>query len=564
MTEGEKNRQGVICDMCTNEILDEMGNILDFLERTEERFRYKTAVEDEKLSLTFHELGVMARRIGSAVSRRVEPGNPVPVLMEKSPITLAVMLGIAYAGCFYVPVNPENPAERQKKILEVLKAPIIITDGDADDAADAEGRKHAADANRKKSSAAGAHKGFWIPGRAEVFTAEELLSEDADPDRLEQIRIHSRETDILYALFTSGSTGVPKAVMVSHGAVIRFIGHFTELFNISEKDVIGNQAPFDFDVSVKDIYSCIMTGASLALIPKEYFATPPRLLDYLCEKKATTLIWAVSALTLVSGLKGLDYRIPGSVNKVLFSGEAMPPKQLRAWQDALPGASFVNLYGPTEITCNCTFYKVERQFGDGEKIPAGRAFPGRTVFLLDEEGQMIVIPGKTGEICVAGESLSNGYYRDEERTAERFHMYPVDGEERERIYKTGDLGYYNETGELMFAGRRDFQIKHMGHRIELEEIESAMNGADGIDKSCCVFDKERNRIFGFYMGEAEPVRVRREMKEKLPPYMIPAKLKKVTAMPLNKNGKTDRAYFMRLVREKRQEQIPCWKGESDI
>ena len=164
---------------------------------------------------------------------------------------------------------------------------------------------------------------------------------------------------------------------------------------------------------------------------------------------------------------------------------------------------------------------------------------------------MIVIPGKTGEICVAGESLSNGYYRDADRTEEHFPLYPVDGTHMERIYKTGDLGYYNENGEMIFAGRKDFQIKHMGHRIELEEIESAMNGADGIDKSCCVFDKERNRIFGFYMGGAEPSRVRREMKKKLPPYMIPAKLKKVTAMPLNKNGKTDRAYFKRLIREKR-------------
>lgn len=521
--------------MYRNEKKIEMGNILDFLERTEERFRYKTAVEDEKLSLTYHELVIMAKRIGSAVSRRVEPGSPVPVLMEKSPVTLAVMFGIVYAGCFYVPVNPENPPERQRKIFEVLDARVIITDQDTD-------------LTPRLSDTTG---GWNLEEDVEILTAEKLLCEDMDVERLGRIRMESRETDILYALFTSGSTGMPKAVLVSHGAVIRFIGHFTEIFGITEKDVIGNQAPFDFDVSVKDIYSCAVTGATLALIPKEYFSTPPRLLDYLCEKKVTTLIWAVSALTLLSALKGLDYRVPESVNKVLFSGEAMPPKQLRIWQEALPDAVFVNLYGPTEITCNCTYYKIGRQFGDREKIPVGRAFPGREVFLKDENGGVIVIPGKTGEICVAGESLSDGYYKDAERTRERFPMYPVDGNRKERIYLTGDLGYYDAAGDLVFAGRKDFQIKHMGHRIELEEIESAMNASDGINKSCCIFDREKNRILGFYMGEAEPAQVRRMMKKKLPPYMIPAKLRQMAVMPLNKNGKTDRAYFMRMVEEKR-------------
>ena len=510
-------------------------NILDYLEQTAECYRYSTAVTGISEQLTWYELTVMARRIGSGISRRVSPGSPVPVMMEKSPLMLAAMLGAVYAGCFYVPVNPDNPPERLKKIFQTLEPGILIADRKIQEFFITEGICSEID---KKDVCS-------------IFSAEDLVKEDVAPERLAAIRNESKETDILYGLFTSGSTGTPKAVVVSHGAVIRFIEHFTEIFEITDKDVIGNQAPFDFDVSVKDIYSSLMTGAELALIPKEYFSTPPRLLDYLCGKKVTTLIWAVSALTLVSALKGLDYRIPTSVDKVLFSGEAMPPKQLRAWQKALPGASFVNLYGPTEITCNCTYYKVERTFGDEEKIPAGRAFPGRNVFLLDDEERMIVIPGKTGEICVAGESLSNGYYRDADRTEERFPLYPVDGTHMERIYKTGDLGYYNENGEMIFAGRKDFQIKHMGHRIELEEIESAMNGAVGIDKSCCVFDKERNRIFGFYMGGAEPSRVRREMKEKLPPYMIPAKLKKVTAMPLNKNGKTDRAYFKRLIREKR-------------
>lgn len=314
---------------------NEYDNILDCLEQTEERYKYKTAVSDSRLSLTWHELAVMSRKIGSGISRLVPAGRPVPILMEKSAITLAAMFGTVYAGCFYVPVNPDNPAERLKKIFETLEAKIVV-----------------ADENGKQILES---SGLLTDGNLEPVLAETLLKSDVDAGKLAEIRAAGKKTDPLYGLFTSGSTGNPKAVVVSHGAVLQFIGHFTECFHITDEDVIGNQAPFDFDVSVKDIYSAVMTGAGLALIPKEYFSTPPRLLDDLCERKVTTLIWAVSALTLVSSLKGLSYRVPERVNKVMFSGEAMPPKQLRIWQEALPNAEFVNLYGPTEITCNCTF-----------------------------------------------------------------------------------------------------------------------------------------------------------------------------------------------------------------
>lgn len=505
-------------------------SILDWLEKTEEEHKYKTAVSDTKMEMTWHELAVMARRIGSAVSTMVPAGSPVPVLMEKGALTLASMFGTVYAGCFYVPVNTDNPADRLKKILDTLEAGIVITDENG---------------KRILESA-----GLLEDGKRFAVMAEELMKTEADTQRLADIRAKAKETDPLYGLFTSGSTGSPKAVIVSHGAVLRFIGHFTECFGITEKDVIGNQAPFDFDVSVKDIYSAVKTGAQLALIPKEYFSTPPRLLDDLCERKVTTLIWAVSALTLVSSLKGLAYRIPEYVDKVMFSGEAMPPKQLRLWQEALPAAEFINLYGPTEITCNCTYYRVKRKYSDQEKIPAGRAFPGRTVFLLGDDGKEIVSPGKQGEICVAGESLADGYYRNPEQTKQRFVMYALNSGEMTRIYKTGDMGEYSETGELVFAGRRDFQIKHMGHRIELEEIEGAMNSLDSVQRSCCIFDRDKNRIIGFYMGEAETSEVRTELKAKLPLYMVPPRLIRLDVMPLNKNGKTDRDCLKKIAAEK--------------
>ena len=498
-----------------------MKNVLEYLENSARAFPHKAALEEESRTCTFGELQEASMRIGSAMAGKIRIGTPVAVFMEKGIACLRAFFGIVYAGGFYVLLNPELPPARLRQIQDILQAPYILTD-----------EEHRAAAQEIFPSAA-------------VLLAEELGEGPIREDALAGVRSRMVDTDPLYGMFTSGSTGVPKGVVVSHGSVIDFINTFTALFQIREDDVIGNQAPFDFDVSVKDIYSSVMTGAGLVLIPKEYFSTPPRLLDFLCEKNVTTLTWAVSALTLVSSLKGLRYRIPEKVNKIMFSGEAMPPKQLRIWQEALPDARFVNLYGPTEITCNCTYYPVVRMYEDGEKIPAGNAFPGRTVFLLDEDDIEIAEPGRQGEICVAGESLAQGYYRNEEQTKKQFVMYPVGGGEPQRIYRTGDMGYYDEKGRIIFAGRKDFQIKHMGHRIELEEIESAMNAVENVQRSCCVFQEEKNRIAGFYMGEAEPSEVRRKLKEKLPVYMVPPKLIRMQVMPLNKNGKTDRAYLKR-------------------
>lgn len=303
---------------------------------------------------------------------------------------------------------------------------------------------------------------------------KDIMKERIDEEVLMAVRVKSRETDLLYGIFTSGSTRIPKGIVVSHKVVIDFITHFKDTFHFSDQDRIGNQAPFDFDVSVKDIYTSVMTGATLILIPKKLFSIPPALLDYLCEKKNNTLIWAVSALTLVFSLKGLKYKVPITVKRVMFSGEVMSVKQLRMWQEALPEAEFVNLYGPTEITCNCLYYPVKRVFENEEKIPLGKPFAGRKVFLLGESGNEIVVAGEVGEICVAGESLAEGYYKNQKETEARFCFF-MNNEQHQRYYRTGDLGYYDVYGELYFAGRKDFQIKHMGHRIELEEIECALN-----------------------------------------------------------------------------------------
>ncbi|MEA4814133.1 MAG: amino acid adenylation domain-containing protein [Oscillospiraceae bacterium] len=497
-----------------------MKNILEYLEHSALCCPDKIAVIDETSSCTYRELERTCRSVGTALSKHITVGQPVAVLMEKGIPGLAAFWGIVYAGGCYVLLNPELPTPRLKQIQAVLQAEYVITDA-----------PHAELATE------------LFPTEA-VLQLNELRKEAVDIICLRRVRDKTIDTDPLYANFTSGSTGVPKGVVVSHRSVIDFIEAFTDIFQFKATDVFGNQAPFDFDVSVKDIYTSAKVGGTLVIIPKSFFSRPRELLDWICEKHITVMIWAVSALCLISVFHGLDYRIPDSVRKILFSGEVMPEKHLRVWMEHLPDAQFVNLYGPTEITCNCTYHTIDRAADYSNGIPIGRSFPNERVFLLDVDAQEVNTPGITGEICVCGTALALGYYRSPQQTDSVFVQNPLNSRYPERIYKTGDLGKYLDNGELMFCGRKDFQIKYMGHRIELEEIERAIANIPGVDRCCCVFDAEKERLYGFYTGSPEQSDLRSQLAEFLPVYMVPRTLYRIDSFPLNKNGKIDRKQLL--------------------
>ena len=215
----------------------------------------------------------------------------------------------------------------------------------------------------------------------------------------------------------------------------------------------------------------------------------------------------------------------------------MPAKHLQDWMKEYPDAKFVNLYGPTEITCNCSYYEIDRN-DVPEKLPIGHVFPGKEIYLINEKGRIIpeTEEESVGEICVAGNELALEYYNNEKATAASF----VDIEGIGRVYKTGDLGF-RKDGLLHFAGRRDFQIKHNGHRIELEEIERAMNSLPGIGQACCIYDSVKYRIIAYYTGESPDKKmIVAGLKEKLPEYMLPNIFKYLEELPLSKNGKIDR------------------------
>lgn len=530
---------------------DIMKNVLEYLEQSAQKYPDKIAVKDTACAYTYEQLWKKARHIGSHLTKHTTPNHPVCVFADKSADTLAVFFGIVYAGCFYTLVDPSFPEARIRSMLSVLEPDMIVDGSNAPDKLAAcgctervirmetlvHGLKFECTSSEDIENVAQT----GTDGVTGCVNRQMELS-DIENARLQEIRESMIDTDPLYCNFTSGSTGTPKGVLVAHRSVIEFIDQFTEIFDITKADVIGNQAPFDFDVSVKDIYSAMKVGATLVVIPKAYFMFPNSVVDMLDENHVTTLIWAVSALCLLNRLHGLKHKVPADINKILFSGEAMPIRQLHAWQSCYPDAMFVNLYGPTEITCNCTYHILEREYTEEEKLPIGIPFPNERVFLLDEDNHLIEpgSVGKIGELCVAGTTLALGYYRNAAATAKAFAANPLNPDYPETIYRTGDLASYGGDGLLYFAGRKDFQIKHMGHRIELEEIEHALAAIPEIEGAACFYDREKNKVVACYIGIDDKKYLITAMKNKVPDYMVPNVFCKVDMLPLNKNGKTDK------------------------
>ncbi len=492
-----------------------MYNVIDYLESSSKLYKDKIAIIEEDKKITYEELNNYSKIVGTYIGKKVF-NEPIIIFMDKGIDALISFFGTIYGGCFYSLINPELPENRILQIKNTLCSKIVIT----------------SEENYQNAS-------IYFSD-LEVLKIEDLKSGKIDEEVLKKAYNKHIDTDPLYINFTSGSTGVPKGVVISHKSVIDFIDIFTKLFDFNPDDIIANQAPFDFDVSVKDIYSSIKMGATLLIVPKKYFSNPSLLLDYICDNKATTLTWAVSALCLITTFHGLDYKVPTSIKKILFSGEVMPIKHLNMWVNKLPNTTFVNLYGPTEITCNCLYHIIDKNKDYIDKIPIGKNFPNERVFLLDESNQEIKEKNVTGEICVSGSALGLGYYNNLEQTNEHFVRNPNNKRYLELIYKTGDLGFYNEDNDIVFMGRKDYQIKYLGHRIELEEIDKAIMSIEEVSRCATIFDSENSKLYGFYIGSISKKDLYLKLKEILPTYMIPTKLIEINEFPLNKNGKIDR------------------------
>ena len=489
--------------------------VSDYLDQTAKKYPSKVAFVDEKRGITFSQLQSESHHIATYLIEQGLFKKPILVYLDKSVEVVAAFAGITYSGNFYSPLDTNMPEERIAKIVEKLQPSAIITD---------EAHKNEAEK-------------ILLDGL--VVCYEEVQKTKIDIKKIQNTTQHIIDSDVLYVLFTSGSTGTPKGVIISHRGIIDLSEWISNDLSFDENTIFANQSPFYFSFSVYEIYQTLRNGSTTYIVPQMLFSQPTKLMAYLEERKINTIIWVPSILTFLSTLKALNRPHLSHIKNIFFGAESFQVKHLNRWISEYPDVRFINLFGPTEVTDTCTWYEIDRKFEDGDLLPIGKSCTNKDCFLLDE-GKLVTEAGVIGEICMRGSGVAYGYYNDPERTNEVFIQNPLNSAYKETIYCTGDLGKYNEFGELVYVCRKDFQIKHRGRRIELGEIETAVSALEEVDECCCLYDYNKLRIVLYYTGNIPDREISERLKKSLPDYMLPGKRIHIDAMPHNLNGKIDR------------------------
>jgi len=495
-------------------------NVLQWLEATAEKFPDKTAFDDGDRTINFHELRAEAREKASALTALLKGKKnlPVAVLSGRNVKTPALFLAVVYTGNFYAPLDATAPKDRLRIILRNLKPELLLTD------------------NENENLAKELFSDLNIP----IINESALTDAKGGFDFSEIIESTKWDTP-LYVIHTSGSSGIPKGVLTGHGSVINYVNAYTKVMGITAEDTLGNQSPLDYIAAIRDIYIPLKTGASTYIIPKKDFAVPALLFDALNAKHVSSIGWSVNAMTMPTKMGAFEKSVPEFLTKVCFSGSVMPCSVLKIWQEHLPRTRFVNQYGPTEATASCTYYEITEPVTDDTVLPIGKPYDNYEVFLIKDDDSEI------GEICVGGPVLALCYINDEERTRQAFVPDVRPGHEGKTMYRTGDLGSYGEDGNLMFHGRKDRQIKYLGHRVELGEIEEAAGTLENISECAALYNEEKELIFLVYAGDAAAKEIAVALRAKLPGFMVPRKFLKVQELLKLPNGKPDYKEMQKLI-----------------
>ena len=504
-------------------------NLIQNFEDTVKENATKIAIKEDDHTIDFFTLQKRSKKLSSVINFITNStyNLPIAVFLPKSIDCIIADIAITYSGNTYMNIDIKSPNNRIQNILNLILPSIIITRSDL------------------IPSLKNLSNNITI---IEIDKIEFNIN-DTELNFLEILLDNIIDTDPYCIINTSGSTGTPKGVVLNHRSFFDFIDWSIEKFNFTNNDMIGSLSPQVFDIYSFELCLLMTKGSTLILIPEKDAAFPIKIIELLEKEKISFLFWVPTIMVNIANMNLLSNIYLPNLKLIWFAGEVFPTKQFNYWKKYLPQSIFVNLYGPIEITLDCTYFIVNREFDDSEPLPIGIPCRNTSILILNDQN-LPANKGEMGELCIRGSSLAMGYYNNPEKTSLVFVQNPLNKSFPELIYRTGDIVSYNERDEIIFKGRKDTLIKHSGYRIELGEIEHVIVNVLQIVKNCFVtYNVDKKEIIAVYESNEEIADkiFRAKILLEIPKYMVPSKFIRMEQLPRNINGKIDRLTLKNLI-----------------
>ena len=502
-----------------------VNNILEYLEHTAQRLPDKVGYYDDREGFTFSQLTDICQRIGSCLAEHTEPFKPVALLLDSRSVrNIPAQFGTVYAGCCFAPFDILMPPERLKLMLDLLQPAVVLGD--------------------EKGLKAYEACGFeGVP----VVAYDDAVAHPINEETLHNIRRRTSRFDPVSIWYTSGSTGIPKGAVHAHYTYINWGETSTAMYPLLESEVYANQSPFFYSNCGMDLMGPILQGSTTYIIPAGLLSFPQKFIQCLQDHHVTELTMTPTSYI---NLYNSGVVTPGCLPDMtigFLSGETMPYEPLKAWMEAMPNAKWFYYYGATEMFAVAVKIMKEIPRDEGKKLPVGKPFYGQVHILFVDENGNEVPYGEPGEMLVSSPWLGLGYHRDPERTEASWVIDPLGRGYYERFYKCGDVGYMTPEGELVVLGRRDTQIKHIGYRMEIGEVDAALSKIPGWKEGCVLFDREHDKLWCFYNAELTEKQIKAALKETLQRYMIPDVFVHLDEMPHTATMKLNRAALAQMM-----------------